>query len=223
MPRIESDSKRTGLVPPTVGRKPRSARRIQRAPTVPIPPQRVAVEARPCAWAGRARSCGGRPGAARLAPSAERRRRAAGRFGLGPVGRAPGRQGPGRGRGGGRQIDQIEVPCRDFGLLLFMIGMSRHQLKACPRPRPRSRSSCTVFGFCYLFVWGYIADLSMVPRLRRGRLAGRALSHPFILRGHNSRLAQLGRGAEDRRKRRGVERLSIPPGAPLRRGGVVGG
>ena len=109
MPRIESDSKRTGLVPPTVGRKPRSARTIQRAPTVPIPPQRVAVEARPCAWAGRARSCGGRPGAARLAPSAERRRRAAGRFGLGPpagrapagmVGRAPGRQG--RARSGGR-------------------------------------------------------------------------------------------------------------------------
>ena len=28
---------------------------------------------------------------------------------------------------------------------------------------------------------------------------------------------------EDRRKRRGVERLFIPPGAPLRRGGVVGG
>ena len=26
-----------------------------------------------------------------------------------------------------------------------------------------------------------------------------------------------------RRKRRGVERLSVPPGAPLRRGGVVGG
>ena len=129
MPRIESDSKRTGLVPPTVGRKPRSARRIQRAPTVPIPPQRVAVEARPCAWAGRARSCGGRPGAARLAPSAERRRRAAGRFGLGPpagrapagmVGRAPGRQG--RARSGGRQIDQIEVGRRDSGLLLFMIG-----------------------------------------------------------------------------------------------------
>jgi len=51
--------------------------------------------------------------------------------------------------------------------------------------RPTSRSSCTVFGFCYLLVWGYIADLSMVPRLRRGRLAGRALSHPFILRGQN--------------------------------------
>ena len=44
---------------------------------------------------------------------------------------------------------------------------------------PRSRSLCTVFGFCYLLVWGYIADLSMVPRLRRGRLAGRALSHPL--------------------------------------------
>ena len=41
--------------------------------------------------------------------------------------------------------------------------------------RPTSPSSCTVFGFCYLLVWGYIADLSMVPRLRRGRLAGRAL------------------------------------------------
>ena len=49
---------------------------------------------------------------------------------------------------------------------------------------PTSPDSCTVFGFCYLLVWGYIADLSMVPRLRRGRLAGRALSHPFILRGH---------------------------------------
>ena len=28
---------------------------------------------------------------------------------------------------------------------------------------------------------------------------------------------------EDRRKRRGAGRLCIPPGAPLRRGGVVGG
>ena len=32
-----------------------------------------------------------------------------------------------------------------------------------------------------MLVWGYIADLSMVPRLRRGRLAGRALSHPLYL------------------------------------------
>ena len=46
---------------------------------------------------------------------------------------------------------------------------------------PTSSDSCTVFGFCYLLVWGYIADLSMVPRLRRGRLAGRALSHPLYL------------------------------------------
>ena len=52
---------------------------------------------------------------------------------------------------------------------------------------PTSPDSCTVFGFCCLLVWGYIADLSMVPRLRRGRLAGRALSHPFILRGQNFR------------------------------------
>ena len=53
MPRIECDSKRTGLVPPTVGRKPRSARRIQSAPTVPIPPQRVAVEASQAVCVGR--------------------------------------------------------------------------------------------------------------------------------------------------------------------------
>ena len=45
---------------------------------------------------------------------------------------------------------------------------------------PTSPDSCTVFGFCYLLVWGYIADLSMVPRLRRGRLASRALRTPFI-------------------------------------------
>ena len=64
--------------------------------------------------------------------------------------------------------------------LASILRMSWHQLKACPRPRPTSRSSCTVFGFCYLLVWGYIADLSMVPRLRRGRLASRALRTPFI-------------------------------------------
>ena len=45
---------------------------------------------------------------------------------------------------------------------------------------PTSHGFCTVFGFCYLLVWGYIADLSMVPRLRRGRLASRALRTPFI-------------------------------------------
>ena len=68
---------------------------------------------------------------------------------------------------------------------LLILRMSWHQLKACPRPRLSQTdhaSSChTVFGFCYLLVWGYIADLSMVPRLRRGRLAGRALRTPFYL------------------------------------------
>ena len=94
MPRIEFDSKRTGLVPPTVGR-PRSARRIQRAPTVPIPPQRVAVEARPCAWAGRARGAA----AGDRAPHGWPRRPNGADERPGASGWAPGRQGPGRGRG----------------------------------------------------------------------------------------------------------------------------
>ena len=67
-------------------------------------------------------------------------RRATGRRTAGPVGRTeppsgralrvgPGRPGPreagaGARSGGGRQIDQIEVGCRDFGLLLSMIGIS---------------------------------------------------------------------------------------------------
>ena len=50
-------------------------------------------------------------------------------------------------------------------------------LKAWVRHR-RIRARYSDFG--YLLVWGYIADLSMVPRLRRGRLAGRALRTPFI-------------------------------------------
>ena len=41
---------------------------------------------------------------------------------------------------------------------------------------PKQEVPTPAVGFCYLFVWGYIADLTMVPRLRRGRLAGRALS-----------------------------------------------
>ena len=53
---------------------------------------------------------------------------------------------------------------------------SWHQLKAwVPHRRIRARYS----DFGYLLVWGYIADLSMVLRLRRGRLAGRALSPPL--------------------------------------------
>ena len=64
------------------------------------------------------------------------------------------------------------------GFLASILRMSWHQLKACIPHRPlRARYS----DFGYLLVWGYIADLSMVPRLRRGRLAGRALSHPLYL------------------------------------------
>ena len=47
-----------------------------------------------------------------------------------------------------------------------------------PGPHRRIRARYSDFG--YLLVWGYIADLSMVPRLRRGRLASRALRTPFI-------------------------------------------
>ena len=73
LPKSESDSKCTEWVPPTVGKSPMGARRIQRAMKAQIAPPKAAVEARTCAWAGRARYCGVRPGAARLAPSAERR------------------------------------------------------------------------------------------------------------------------------------------------------
>ena len=37
---------------------------------------------------------------------------------------------------------------------------------------------CTVFGFCYLFVWGYIADLSMVPRLSATRARAPCVQSP---------------------------------------------
>ena len=48
-----------------------------------------------------------------------------------------------------------------------------------PGRHRRIRARYSDFG--YLFVWGYIADLSMVPRLRRGRLASRALRTPLYL------------------------------------------
>ena len=51
----------------------------------------------------------------------------------------------------------------------------------------------TVFGFCYLFVWGYIADLSMVPGVcDAGAPCGQgALRHPslYILRGQNIKIS----------------------------------
>ena len=41
-----------------------------------------------------------------------------------------------------------------------------HQLKACVRPRLRSHGFCTVFGFCYLFVWGYGLPVSDLQDMR---------------------------------------------------------
>ena len=72
LPKSESDSKCTEWAPPTVGRSSMGARRIQRAMKAQIAPPKVAVEARPCAWAGWATSRGERSRAAGLAPSAER-------------------------------------------------------------------------------------------------------------------------------------------------------
>ena len=101
LPKSESDSKCTEWAPPTVGRSSMGARRIQRAMKAQIAPPKVAVEARPCAWAGRATSRGERSRAAGLAPSAERCERPVARFGLDPpggpaadctAGRASGRQ-----------------------------------------------------------------------------------------------------------------------------------
>ena len=77
------------------------ARRIQRAMKAQIAPPKAAVEARTCAWAGRATSRGERSRAAGIAPSAERCERPVARFGLDPpggpaadcmAGRASGRQ-----------------------------------------------------------------------------------------------------------------------------------
>ena len=88
------------------------ARTIQRAMKAQIAPPKVAVEARPCAWAGRATSRGERSRAAGLAPSAERCERPVARFGLDPpggpaadcmAGRASGRQ-PGLRQAAGQKI-----------------------------------------------------------------------------------------------------------------------
>ena len=82
------------------------ARRIQRAMKAQIAPPKVAVEARPYAWAGRARSCGGRRRTAgpvgRTAPPSGRALRVgpAGRPGAGWHGR-PGPREAGAGAVGG--------------------------------------------------------------------------------------------------------------------------
>ena len=94
------------------------------------------------------------------------------------------------GRSGHAGLDQrlspyLVAPKARISWRTFLASILRmwHQLKACLPHRPvRARYS----DFGYLLVWGYIADLSMVPRLRRGRLAGRALSHPYVLRGQKS-------------------------------------
>ena len=58
----------------------------------------------------------------------------------GASGWAPGRQGRAR-SGGGRQIDQIEVGCRDFDLLLFMIGLDGLAGAMWRRARPPGRGT----------------------------------------------------------------------------------
>ena len=107
-----------------------------------------------------------------------------------------------------------------------VLRMSWHQLKACPRPRPTSPDSCTVLDFGYLLVWGYIADLSMVPRLRRGRLAGGALSHPFILRGQKFSRDSGGVGLyipfrQTKRKTEGPQHFAFPEISRENRGCLV--
>ena len=96
----------------------------------------------------------------------------------------------GKGPLGMRRLTPVGIPFLQAGPFLpYLVADRTDALAPAEGLHPTSRSSCTVFGFCYLFVWGYIADLSMVPRLRRGRLAGRALSHPFILRGQKTYLS----------------------------------
>ena len=106
---------------------------------------------------------------------------------------------------------------RIWRILASILRMSWHQLKACIPHRPlRARYS----DFGYLLVWGYIADLSMVPRLRRGRLAGRALRTPFIscaVKITHGPSAELGRGPPQAAWRGAVVHPSGGPSAPGRR------
>jgi hypothetical protein len=106
LPKSESDSKCTEWVPPTVGKSPMGARRIQRAMKAQIAPPKAAVEARTCAWAGRATSRGERSRAAGLAPPAERCERPVARFGLDPPGGPAADGTAGRAPGGRRGRDR---------------------------------------------------------------------------------------------------------------------
>ena len=106
LPKSESDSKCTEWVPPTVGKSPMGARRIQRAMKAQIAPPKAAVEARTCAWAGRATSRGERSRAAGLAPPAERCERPVARLGLDPPGGPAADGTAGRAPGGRRGRDR---------------------------------------------------------------------------------------------------------------------
>ena len=70
--------------------------------------------------------------------------------------------------GGDRPSSSPERPCPGSGIIAIKGGVFS--------VRPLRLGL-----LCYLFSWGYIADLSMVPRLRRGRLASRALRPPLYL------------------------------------------
>ena len=107
LPKSESDSKCTEWAPPTVGRSPMGARTIQRAMKAQIAPPKVAVEARPCAWAGRA------------TPASGWTRRAVRRRIAWPGGPPGGR----RGRDRGRAENLIRRACGATRGLLSMIGM----------------------------------------------------------------------------------------------------
>ena len=130
LPKSESDSKCTEWAPPTVGRSPRGARRIQRAMKAQIAPPKVAVEARPCAWAGRATSGASdrgprgsprRPsGANGRSPASGWTRRAVRRRIAWPGGPPGGSRGCDR----GRAENPIRRACSATRLLLSMIGKS---------------------------------------------------------------------------------------------------
>ena len=131
LPKSESDSKCTEWAPPTVGRSPMGARRIQRAMKAQIAPPKVAVEARPCAWAGRATSGASdrgprgsprRPsGANGRSPASGWTRRAVRRRIAWPGGPPGGSRGCDR----GRAENPIRRACSATGGLLSMIGINK--------------------------------------------------------------------------------------------------
>ena len=101
-----------------------------------------------------------------------------------------------------------------------ILRMSWHQLMACPAHIAgfvhgiRILAICSCGGISQICQWYRVCD------------AGALRAEPLatLLSCAVKKCTGPQRSwEEDRRKRRGVERLCIPPGAPLRRGGVVGG